>query len=243
MHPCKSLIKIACILVIAFSVQYYNLEAFAQDKPQMLWLLMEGNRYAYEALDKEGKLEKYREIEVGNVSQRDAQLEVLIKLYEYDESGTVSDSAQTLLQCNEGGSAMLMNVLVLLGTEGGEVKANISGDELRYPGDQYTQQTLEDITLKAKLKSGTFASLLGTRVTAVLNERRIYATKADSDYNGQGFAIEEMIVVKFFALGIKFKERSYRNYTIIHTKHGLFEQRLTFSDNSFLSLKLLPDYF
>ncbi len=207
----------------------------------MLWLLMGGNRYAHQSFDKDGKLEKYRELEISKVTQGKPQLEILVKLYGYNRDGTVADTTETTLQCNEDGGSMLMNVLVLLGTEGGEVEAQISGDELRYPGYPSAKRFLKDITLKAKLKSGAFASMLGTRVTAVLKERWIYALNADDDSTNPGFGVEEVVVIKFYALGIKIKERSYRNYTIIRPKYGLIEQRLTSSDNSYILLKLLPE--
>lgn len=239
MFQINGFLKLPGILVLFFTVFCGNVEA--QDNQQMLWRLMGGNRYAHEAYDKEGNLEKYREIEISEIVEGTAQLNVLIKLYTYNSYGTVSDTTETILQCNEDGSSMFMNVLVLFGMEGGEVEAQITGSELRYPRNQNLNQSLEDVTLKAKLKSGALASLLGTKVVAVLKERSISAIEADGHEKRSGFAIKEIIQIKFFALGIKFKERSYRNYTAIHPMHGLSEQRLTASDNSYLSLRLLLD--
>lgn len=220
------------VLVLAWTTP-----RLAQNNQEMPLFLIEGSRYARQSFDENGDLERSQKMEISRLIRREETLEVQVTLYSNEKDGQPSDTVRTTIRCQVREANMVMNVLALIQPEGRRVAVRVSGGEVLYPFSPPFPDTLEDITLEVEVKQGIPGILGGKSLMHFRNRRLQPSTSSSAPGEEVNYTITEDLHVKFYALGIKVRERTYRVEETIQPDRGLARHVLRALDGSYVALK------
>lgn len=131
---------------------------------------------------------------------------------------------------------MFMSLLLLPGVDEEGAEIRVDGPPLRYPDAPRSGDTLADVLLDIRMRSGMLA-LLGNRTRVKLHHRRIQPAEPPS--SGR-YIIDSEVDATVFLLGMPLKRRCLRSLETVQAGMGLISQRMNFADGSYSIIALVP---
>jgi hypothetical protein len=120
--------------------------------------------------------------------------------------------------------------------DGRRVEVRLTGGEIAYPARVARLDTLQDVSLEARVEQGVLG-FLGSKSRLRLQDRvaRPLAESSQQD----AYLVTEALHMRFYVLGIKVRERTYRIEETIDPARGLLKQGLRAADGSSVTLERL----
>jgi len=235
---CIGMIVTSVILFISVLMSVYPTRVLAQDTREMPLFLIEGSSYIRQTFDKNGNLERSQKMEISGLIRREESLEVQIVLYNDSEDGQTSDTVRTTIECRTSEANMVMNVLALIQPEGKRVAVRVTGGEIRYPFRPTVPDTLAEVELEVRVKQG-IVGFLGGKSKMHFRNRFLQPSSPEAREEEATYSITEDLHVKFYALGIKVRSRTYRVEETIQAERGITRHELISKDGSYVLLERL----
>lgn len=213
--------------------------ALGQGLQTMPLSLVEGNRYVRQSFDENGQAETYQEIEISRLVRDSTGVEITLTLYTFDADRRRDGLVRTTIRCREQDLDMVMNLLAILRPEDRRIDLRVTGGEVLYPVSPVETDTLQDVTLDVEVQRGVL-SFLGSKSRVHLANRSVRLQQvagAQPRLSEPTYTVSEELHMRFYVLGIKVRERSYRVEETIAPGQGLVRQVLTAPDGSYIVLE------
>lgn len=208
--------------------------AMGQKNSDMLTFQIDGNNYIKKNYDKNGVLEDYQIIQIGEITSKGDKNIVPIRSYSYNDKGQILDSSRTSYICDPTDKKLVMNVFPFAYLSANKtVKLKSKTKISLYPKEWKTGDNLPNTLFSVDISGGSL-SVFGSTAKIEIYDRKI--TEYDKSRNA--FNISSKLRIGVYAYGIKVKSISYTIEEKVNPEKGIIEQKFKESTGAYFTIKL-----